>query len=84
MNNQEVIVYTSEKSLQCEKLLGKLKQWDINYKQRNVTVNREYLEELQEEGIYGTPATFVNETVVLGTQINKIKHALGMMDYYQS
>ncbi|ALX49155.1 glutaredoxin family protein [Lentibacillus amyloliquefaciens] len=84
MSDQEVIVYTSENSEQCQSLLGKLNQWDIDYKQRNVTENREYLNELQEEGIYGTPATFVNKKVVLGNQVNKIKHALGMMDNYQS
>ncbi|QKY71197.1 glutaredoxin family protein [Lentibacillus sp. CBA3610] len=84
MSEQEVVVYISENSMQCEKLLEKLNQWDINFKKRNVTQNREYLDELQEEGIFGTPATFVDEKVVLGTQVNKIKYALGMMDSYQS
>ncbi|SFE35270.1 thioredoxin reductase (NADPH) [Lentibacillus persicus] len=84
MSNQEVIVYTSENNDQCEKLLGRLNQWEIDYKQRNVTKNKDYLEELQEEGIYGTPATFIDKKVVLGNQQNKIKHALGMINNYQS
>ncbi|HLR62952.1 MAG TPA: glutaredoxin domain-containing protein [Lentibacillus sp.] len=84
MNEQEVIVYTSENSLQCEKLLDQLNQWDIDYKQRNVTEHKEYLDDLQEEGIFGTPATFVDEKVVLGAQVNKIKHALGMSEHYHS
>ncbi|GGJ90786.1 hypothetical protein GCM10007063_11780 [Lentibacillus kapialis] len=84
MGDHEVIVYTSENSSQCEKLLDQLSQWDINYKQCNVTEYKEYLNELQEAGIYGTPATFVDERVVLGTQLNKIKQALGIADQYQS
>ncbi|TFJ92072.1 glutaredoxin family protein [Lentibacillus salicampi] len=84
MNEQEVIVYTSENSLQCEKLLEQLNQSDINYSERNVTKHRKYLDELQEEGIFGTPATFVDKKVVLGTQINKIKHALGISNHYHS
>ncbi|WP_010529396.1 glutaredoxin family protein [Lentibacillus jeotgali] len=84
MNEQEVIVYTSENSSQCEKLLNQLNQWKIDYKERNVTEHKEYLGDLQEEGIFGTPATFVDEKVVLGAQFNKIKHVLGMSDQYHS
>ncbi|HLS07807.1 glutaredoxin family protein [Lentibacillus sp.] len=84
MNEQEVIVYISENSSQCENLLEQLNQMDIHYKKRNVTEHRKYLVELQEEGIFGTPATFVDEKVVLGAQVNKIKHALGMSDQYHS
>lgn len=84
MSVQEVVVYISDNSLQCEKLINEFNKWEIHYKTKNVTENRAYLEQLQERGIFGTPVTFVDEDVILGFQINRIKHKLGMLDHYQS
>ncbi|SFB04374.1 Glutaredoxin-related protein [Lentibacillus halodurans] len=84
MNGRDIIVYISENSLQCEQLLDQLDQSDIHYECRNVTENQKYLDQLQKEGIFGTPATFVNNKVVLGSQFNKIKQNLGMSEHYQS
>ncbi|MFD1361997.1 glutaredoxin family protein [Lentibacillus salinarum] len=84
MSEQEVIVYISENSSHCHNLVNKLYESDIDYKTKNVTEYPEYLEQLHEWGIFGTPATFVNDQAILGNQLNKIKSKLGMLDRYQS
>ncbi|RYG71881.1 glutaredoxin family protein [Lentibacillus lipolyticus] len=82
MTSQSVVVYISENSSYCKELLSQLDYWQINYETKNVTKNRKYMQELQEDGIFGTPATVVNDHVILGSQINKIRHELGMMQHY--
>ncbi|TRM11355.1 glutaredoxin family protein [Lentibacillus cibarius] len=76
---QRVVVYINDNSPYCEKLLNELDYWQINYETRNVSKNRKYMEYLQDNGIFGTPATIVNDQMILGSQINKIKKELGMM-----
>lgn len=71
MVSQRVVVYISEDSPHCKDLLSQLDHWQINYETRNVTKNRRYMQELQENDIFGTPATVVNDRMVLGSQINK-------------
>lgn len=80
MRNKEVIIYVSEDSTPCEKLLNKMDKWDISYQTKNVTHNKAYMKELQEKGIFGTPATFIEDqnSVILGVQESKIKYALGI------
>ncbi|TMN22554.1 glutaredoxin family protein [Lentibacillus cibarius] len=79
MIGQRVVVYINDNSPDCKKLLNELNYWQIGYETRNVSKNRRYMEYLQENGIFGTPATIVNDQMILGSQINKIKRELGMM-----
>lgn len=78
MKEKNVVVYISDNSSHCEKLLKQLDKWDISYETKNVTENRSYMKELQKKGIYGTPATFIEDrsNAILGCQENKIKEAL--------
>ncbi|MBP1950659.1 glutaredoxin family protein [Virgibacillus litoralis] len=84
MNDKEVIVYISNDCLNCEKLLSQLKQWKIKYTTRNVTENQEYIKQLHERDVFGTPTTLVDDHVICGSQINKIKYLLGMSNNHQS
>lgn len=78
MSNREITVYVSDNNLQCKRLLTHLDKWDISYEEKNVTKHSEYMKDLQEQGIFGTPATFIEGQghAILGFQEKNINHAL--------
>lgn len=80
MSDEDVIVYISEDSRKCEQLLTELDELKVNYETKNVTKHRSYMKELQNAGIFGTPATFIGDekTPILGLQKNKIRQALDL------
>lgn len=86
MSDQEVVIYVSDNSLPCKQLLNHMDKWNISYRVKNVNKNSEYMRDLQEQGIYGTPATFIKSQkhVILGFQEKKINHALGIGDYFSN
>lgn len=55
-------------------------QWGVNYMVKNITQNIDMKRELQNLGIYGTPATFIEgySDPVLGCQIEKLKSRLNI------
>ncbi|SET79806.1 thioredoxin reductase (NADPH) [Oceanobacillus limi] len=75
-----VTVYISDNCAYCDKLIKTLNNWGIVFEQRNVSLNRDYMKELQEVGIYGTPVTYIRSTgqYILGLQINVMKKALAI------
>lgn len=78
MENQDVVVYISKDNDHCEKVIQLIEEAEVSYKVKNVSDNREYMKELQKDGIYGTPATFVkgkNQTI-LGYQKREILNAI--------
>lgn len=84
MRDKEVVIYVSEDSAPCKKLLNKMDKWDVSYQTKNVTNNSVYMKELQEKGIFGTPATFIEDqnSVILGVQEGKIKEGLGISNTF--
>ncbi|GAA0610603.1 hypothetical protein GCM10009001_29870 [Virgibacillus siamensis] len=76
MNERNVIVYVSDDCSQCDKLLAHLNTLNVNFQTKNVSENHEYMEQLQEKGVFGTPVTFVDDQMVLGLQKNKINRIL--------
>lgn len=76
MSERNVIVYISDDCSQCDKLLAHLNKLNVNYKTKNVTENHEYMEQLQEQGVFGTPTTFVDNHMILGMQKRKINRML--------
>jgi len=78
MSHKKVTVYISDDSNKCDQLLIELDKLDINYETKNVTSNKNFMKELQNEGVYGTPATFIgnHKSPILGVQKNKIKQTL--------
>lgn len=80
MKDKNVIIYVSDNNPHCKKVLNQMDKWDVSYKIKNVTQNSNYMRDLQDQGIYGTPATFIKDKskVILGFQKNEIKHALGL------
>ncbi|WP_139343278.1 glutaredoxin family protein [Virgibacillus siamensis] len=76
MSEKNVIVYVSDDCSQCDKLLAHLNKLNVHFETKNVTKYHEYMEQLQEIGVFGTPATFVNNHMILGMQTNKINRML--------
>ncbi|MBH0231575.1 glutaredoxin family protein [Halobacillus yeomjeoni] len=78
MSNPKVVVYTSDDCTNCDRVITKLSEWEVEFEERNITRNREYFKELQSKKVYGTPATFIDEEKVLGFQERKLKRTLGI------
>ncbi|MFB1051751.1 glutaredoxin family protein [Paraliobacillus sp. JSM ZJ581] len=73
---QEVIIYVSNNCSESNKLIDFLKQANIAYKLKNITEDKKYLKELQEQHIYATPVTQINDRVILGFQKRKLESEL--------
>ncbi|MFC4559911.1 glutaredoxin family protein [Virgibacillus kekensis] len=86
MSNKNVVVYISANCAHCDKLINDLDLFGINYETKNVTEYPEYMKELQARGVYGTPATLIEEKdeIISGLQTSKIKHMLGLTNIYRS
>lgn len=78
MGNQDVVVYISENNTSCNKVIQLIEEQDVSYKVKNVSKHKDYMKELQKNGIYGTPALFIKgqDYFILGYQKNRIIKAL--------
>jgi len=76
--SSDAIIYISKNSPQCTEVVDLLEEMDVDYDIKNVSLHKEYLRELQEKEIYGTPATFVRneQKFILGYQKNRLIEAL--------
>ncbi|MCD8503188.1 MAG: thioredoxin family protein [Bacillaceae bacterium] len=74
----EVIVYSSSGCPYCEKVKRLLQTFEITFEDRNVTLHKQYFEELKSNKLAGTPATFINGKLVLGFQEKKFQKALNL------
>lgn len=84
MSSFEVMVYTSSGCPYCEKVKNQLDEWGIEYEVRNVSIHKEYFDELREKKVFGTPATYVNGKLILGFQDKKFKKAFGFEETEQA
>lgn len=80
MREKDVTVYISNNCSQCDKLIAQLEEWNITFNTKNVNENHENMEQLQGRGVFGTPATFIDNQLILGFQLNKIKNVLGLVN----
>ncbi|ASK61264.1 NrdH-redoxin [Virgibacillus phasianinus] len=80
MIEQKVTIYTCNYCSECKKLVEKMNSWGLDYTEKNISDNLGYLKEMQKHGIYGTPATFVNDDPVLGFRESELKNKLGLAD----
>ena len=78
MGDFEVILYSSTGCPYCEKVKDQLAEWGIQYEERNVSLHKQYFDELRAKKVFGTPATYVNGRLILGFQEKKFKKAFGM------
>jgi len=78
MNESNVTIYVSESNKTCEEVINQLKRWEIPFKVKNITQEPKYRKEMQREGIYSTPATFIKgiNKAILGFQKRKLQVAL--------
>lgn len=82
MDNQEIVIYISNGSTYCNKVIRLMDKHHVSYKVKNVTQNHKYMREMQEFGIYGTPALFIKgqEQPILGYQKKRILKALNISE----
>lgn len=76
----KAIVYTSTGCPYCEKIKKDLKNWGIEYEERNVTENPDYFNDLHEKGIFSAPVTFIDGESFIGYRPNKMKEYLGVTE----
>ena len=76
MSGKRVVLYTSEPCAQCDKVRALLDSWGVTYEEKTVTGNLDNLRTMQQEGVYGTPVTFVEGEKVLGVQRDRLKKKL--------
>ncbi|MCF3944633.1 glutaredoxin family protein [Oceanobacillus alkalisoli] len=83
MDNHDVIIYVSDNNHYCTQVIDLVKKYDVTYKIKNVTQDRDYMKEMQDIGIYGTPAMFVKgeKHSILGYQKERIRHALSKVEH---
>lgn len=76
MSKQKVVIYTSNNCERCEKVTSLLSNKGIPFEERNVSENASFFKKLKEMDIFGTPATFVNDTCILGFQKERLETLL--------
>lgn len=77
----KIVVYTNTGCPYCAKIKQDLQSWGFkDYEERNVGENPEFFDELHEKGIFGTPATFIDDEAVIGYRPNKMKSILGVSE----
>lgn len=77
---KKVTLYISESQKTSKKVKEFLDKNDVVYELKNVTKNKEYLAELQDMQIFGTPTTIIDGRKIQGGQIAKISFELGLSD----
>ncbi|MFD2043865.1 glutaredoxin family protein [Ornithinibacillus salinisoli] len=77
---KQITVYISDDCIYCEKLIYKLHEWGIDYQLKNVSKQKAYMKQLQEQGIYGTPVTYSHQSdrYILGLQFGELKKELNI------
>lgn len=76
MEDRAVKVYVSNNCTESNKLIHFLHELDVDCEVKNITDNKDYLKELQEQHIYATPVVMINEHTILGFQKRKLEHEL--------
>ena len=76
MSEIEIIVYTSDDCDESKKIIDYVNEQSVDYNEKSVSGDREYLKELQARNVYSVPAVFINHQVVLGFQKDKIKRLI--------
>ncbi|MBO8173030.1 MAG: glutaredoxin family protein [Bacillaceae bacterium] len=78
MENQKVILYSSTGCSYCERIRNDLKNWGLDFEERNVTENPDYFEDLHEKGIFSSPVVFIDDKPFIGYRPNAMKEYLGI------
>ncbi|UFT99810.1 glutaredoxin family protein [Radiobacillus kanasensis] len=81
MTKQNVVVYVSNGCGECKKVINHLEDWGVPFIEKNINENKEYFRELQKNKVYGTPAVFKDDDIVLGFQERRLKQTLGIVGH---
>ena len=80
MAKHEVVLYSSNGCAYCEQVKAFLHEHGIEFEERNASTHKKYLDYLIKKKIYSTPATFIDEKLVLGFQEKKLLKLLGLAE----
>ena len=72
----KVTVYTAEWCHWCHKLVDFLKENNIEFEEKNVDAQENAEEAMKKSGQTGIPVTVIDETVVVGFDVAKLKELL--------
>lgn len=77
---KKAIVYSSTGCPYCQRIKQDLKDWGVDYEERNVTENPKFFDDLHEKGMFSTPVTFIDGETFIGYRPNKMKQFLGITE----
>lgn len=76
MGEKQITVYTGDECSESKQIINLLEELEVEYTEKNVSKNRDYLTELQSRNVYSTPVIFIGDRVVLGYQRQKIQQLI--------
>ncbi|GGM34250.1 hypothetical protein GCM10011351_20300 [Paraliobacillus quinghaiensis] len=76
MHEENIQVYVSNNCTESNKLIHLLEELGVKHERKNVTENKDYMRELQQQKIYATPVAMVNNKKVLGYQKSRLMDIL--------
>ncbi|KGX90561.1 glutaredoxin [Pontibacillus halophilus JSM 076056 = DSM 19796] len=76
MRHPQVTIFTSTGCIHCEAVLAQLNEWGVQYVEKNISEDEAYAKEMRSYGVYGTPATYIGNKLVLGVQKRRMKELL--------
>lgn len=74
----KVIVYTQHGCGPCHQEVAWLTQNNVDFEERNISENPEYIDDLRKVGAMATPVTFVGDEVIFGFDRNKLQTLLAL------
>ena len=80
MSRHDIIVYTQPGWLFCNSLKAWLSEKDIDYSERNIAEEDSALEELKNLGVFSTPATLIDNELIIGFDQRKFEELLNPSD----
>ena len=78
MVKKKVILYTQPGWHFCSLQKAWLSEQDVEFEERNIQEDSSALEELKELGIFSTPATRIDDELVIGFNQQKLVALLGL------
>jgi len=78
MSQPQVVLYTQPGCPPCGAEREFLEQNNVEFDERNIRENPEYLQELQEIGSMSTPTTVIGDEIIVGFDKEKISQLLNI------
>jgi len=74
----KVIIYTQNGCAPCLQEKAWLKENGVEFEERNLSLNRDYIDDLLNAGARSTPVTFVGDEMVIGFDRERLSSLLNL------